>query len=447
MMDKKLWKKSDTLEKQIETFTVGKDRDLDLYLAEFDVLGSLAHITMLESVELLKKDELKILKTELIVILSEIRKGAFVIGEGIEDIHSQIELLLTDRLGDVGKKIHSGRSRNDQVLVDLRLFIRSQIKEIVNEVEILFNLLISLSERYKKVGMPGYTHTQAAMPSSFGLWFSAFAESFVDDLEQVNAAYKIINKNPLGSAAGYGSSFPLNRQMTTDLLGFEVMNYNAIYAQVGRGKSERVTSQAIASLAETCGRMASDIILFVSQNFNFLSFPDTLVTGSSIMPHKKNPDLFEILRAKCNRLKALPNEIMMITANLTTGYHRDLQLIKESFLPGLFNIQECLKILHFAMQHVTVREDILKDNMYQSVFSVEAINNLVVEEGLSFREAYHRVAREIESGEFKPPANTVYKHEGSIENLCNEKIVDEMQRVVNEFNFEKADRALVNLAG
>ncbi len=445
MTNKKLWKKSDTLEEQIELFTVGKDRDLDLFLAEFDIIGSIAHITMLETVGLLTEHELKVLKKELIGILDEVRKETFVIEEDVEDIHSQIELLLTGRLGEVGKKIHSGRSRNDQILLDLRLFIRSQTKGIVQETESLFNLLISLSERYKKVGMPGYTHTQAAMPSSFGLWFSAFAESLIDDLEQLYAAYKIINKNPLGSAAGYGSSFPLNRQLTTDLLGFDVMNYNAIYAQVGRGKSERVTSQAIASLAETCGRMASDVILFMSQNFNFLSFPDTLITGSSIMPHKKNPDLFEILRAKCNRLKALPNEMLMITTNLITGYHRDLQLIKESFIPAVFEIIECLKILHFAMLHVQVRHDILEDDMYLSVFSVEAINHLV-EQGIPFREAYHQVAKEIESGKFKSPAKTVYKHEGSIENLCNEKIVEEMQRVLIEFDFDKADKALEKLS-
>jgi len=444
MNDKKLWKKYDSLGQQIEQFTVGKDRDLDLHLAEFDVLGSIAHISMLESVGLLSSDELQVLKSELIVILNEIKKGTFAIGDGVEDIHSQIELLLTERLGEVGKKIHSGRSRNDQVLVDLRLFIRSQIKEIVGAVKNLFDLFISLSERYKKVGMPGYTHTQAAMPSSFGLWFSAFAESLIDDLEQLSAVYRIINKNPLGSAAGYGSSFPLNRQMTTDLLGFEVMNYNAIYAQVGRGKTERLTSQAIASFAETCSRMASDIILFMSQNFNFLSFPDTLITGSSIMPHKKNPDLFEILRAKCNRLKALPNEMMMITSNLITGYHRDLQLIKESFIPALFEIQECLRILHFALLHVQVRQDILDDKIYQSVFSVEAINHLV-KQGLPFREAYHLVAKEIEEGKFNPPEETSYSHEGSIENLCNDNIVDEMQRVINEFNFEKAEKALEQL--
>ncbi len=443
-MKKKLWEKETKLEKSIEKFTIGRDRDLDMYLAEFDVIGSIAHITMLHSVDLLTRDELQELKDGLMELYDEIRDGNFKIEEGVEDIHSQIELVLTERIGTVGKKIHSGRSRNDQVLLDLRMFIRREIKDIVNGSAELFNELIVLSERHKEVGMPGYTHTQAAMPSSFGLWFAAYAESLVDDLIQMSAAYKIVNKNPLGSAAGYGSSFPLNRKMTTELLGFDDMNYNSMYAQIGRGKSERITSQSVASLADTCARIATDIILFISPNYDFISFPDNMTTGSSIMPHKKNPDLFELIRAKCNRLKVLPNEIMVITTNLMSGYHRDMQIIKESFIPAIFEIKDCLQILAQAIKNIKVRDNILKEEKYLNIFSVEEINRLVMQ-GIPFREAYEKVAAAIESGTFTKPNDMSYTHEGSIGNLGNKQIKLAMNNVLNSFDFEKADHALDKL--
>jgi argininosuccinate lyase len=443
-MKKKLWEKETKLDKGIEGFTIGRDKDLDMYLAEFDVVGSIAHITMLHSVDLLTSDELQALKKGLVEIYYEISDKNFKIEEGIEDIHSQIELVLTERLGNIGKKIHSGRSRNDQVLLDLRLFMRREIKKIVNGSVELFNELIIMSERYKAVGMPGYTHTQAAMPSSFGMWFAAFAESLVDDLIQLSAAYKIVNKNPLGSAAGYGSSFPLNRKMTTELLGFDDMNYNSMYAQIGRGKSERITSQSVASLADTCARIATDIILFISPNYNFISFPDEMTTGSSIMPHKKNPDLFELIRAKCNRMKVLPNEIMMITANLMSGYHRDLQIIKENFIPAIFEIKDCLQMLSHALKNIKVRDNILKEEKYSNIFSVEEINRLVMQ-GMPFREAYDKVAAVIESGQFKKPIEMSYTHEGSIGNLCNKQIKVAMNKVLSSFDFDKADHALDKL--
>ena len=443
-MKKKLWEKETKLDKGIEGFTIGRDNDLDMYLAEFDVVGSIAHITMLHSVDLLTSDELQALKKGLVEIYYEISDKNFKIEEGIEDIHSQIELVLTERLGNIGKKIHSGRSRNDQVLLDLRLFMRREIKKIVNGSVELFNELIIMSERYKAVGMPGYTHTQAAMPSSFGMWFAAFAESLVDDLIQLSAAYKIVNKNPLGSAAGYGSSFPLNRKMTTELLGFDDMNYNSMYAQIGRGKSERITSQSVASLADTCARIATDIILFISPNYNFISFPDEMTTGSSIMPHKKNPDLFELIRAKCNRMKVLPNEIMMITANLMSGYHRDLQIIKENFIPAIFEIKDCLQMLSHALKNIKVRDNILKEEKYSNIFSVEEINRLVMQ-GMPFREAYDKVAAVIESGQFKKPIEMSYTHEGSIGNLCNKQIKVAMNKVLSSFDFDKADHALDKL--
>jgi argininosuccinate lyase len=443
-MKKKLWEKETKLNKSIERFTIGRDNDLDMYLAEFDVVGSIAHIMMLNSVDLLTRDELQALKKGLLEIYDEISHDNFKIEEGVEDIHSQIELVLTERIGNVGKKIHSGRSRNDQVLLDLRMFIRREIRDIVKGSAELFNELIILSERYKAVGMPGYTHTQAAMPSSFGMWFAAFAESLVDDLIQLSATYKIVNKNPLGSAAGYGSSFPLNRKMTTELLGFDDMNYNSIYAQIGRGKSERITSQSVASLADTCARIATDIILFISPNYDFISFPDDMTTGSSIMPHKKNPDLFELVRAKCNRLKVLPNEIMMITTNLMSGYHRDLQIIKESFIPAIFEIKDCLQILSHALKNIRVRDNILKEEKYLNIFSVEEINRLVIQ-GMPFREAYEKVAAAIESGTFKKPNKMSYTHEGSIGYLCNKQIILAMNNVLNSFDFDKADQALDKL--
>jgi len=444
MSAKKLWKKKGLLDPQIDIFTVGRDREFDLSLAEFDVLGSIAHIRMLSAVQLLTAEECAQLKNELVTIYHRMKSATFKIEEGVEDIHSQIEFLLTEKLGEMGKKIHSGRSRNDQVLLDIRLFSRHQLEKIAHLSRDLFDLLLSLSEKYKDIGMPGYTHMQAAMPSSFGLWFASFAESLTDDLIQLAAAFRIINKNPLGSAAGYGSSFPLNRQITTELLGFESMNYNSIYAQAGRGKSERVILQALASLAETCGRMAADIILFMSQNFNFVSFPDTLVTGSSIMPHKKNPDVFEILRAKCNRLKSLPGQVMLIMANLTSGYHRDLQVIKEILIPAFRETQDCLQILHLVLAKIQVNENILTDTRYRDIFSVEEINRLV-EKGRPFREAYRIVAQQIEEGTFKRPAAVSYTHEGSIGNLSNERIKEEMQKVMNGFGFDLINTKLEDL--
>jgi len=440
----KLWDKGTQTEKWVEKFTVGNDRELDMHLAASDVLGSIAHITMLETIDLLTADELSQLKKGLQQIYKEVQEGKFKIEDDIEDIHSQVELLLTQRLGDMGKKIHSGRSRNDQVLLDMRLFIRETIEQICTEVKNLFDELVVLSDKHKDVLLPGYTHLQIAMPSSFGLWFGAYAESLVDDLTQLSAAYKVINKNPLGSAAGYGSSFPLNRTLTTELLGFEDLSYNVVYAQMGRGKSERVVSQAIASIAETVGRMSMDITLFMSQNFGFVSFPDSLTTGSSIMPHKKNPDLFEILRARCNRLKALPNQIMMILANLPSGYHRDLQLIKENFLPSLFEIQECVKVLHYSMKQIKVNTNILDDEKYTYLFTVDAVNDLV-KNGIPFREAYKKVGLEIEAGKFTKPEKVDHTHEGSIGNLSNDKISDLMNETMKLFNFEKYKNALAAL--
>ncbi len=385
-----------------------------------------------------------ILKKGLSSIFKESRAGRFRINDGGEDGHSQVEILLTEQLGEVGKKIHSGRSRNDQVLLDMRLFIREQLELMTSAIMDLFNQLIMLSNRNKEILLPGYTHLQIAMPSSFGLWFAAYAESLVDDMLQLQAAYKIINKNPLGSAAGYGSTFPLKRSMTTKLLGFDDLNYNVVYAQMGRGRSERIVSQAMASLAETMGKLAMDITLFMSQNFNFISFPDSLVTGSSIMPHKKNPDLFEILRGRCNRLKTLPNEIMMITANLPSGYHRDLQLVKENFLPALFEITDCVKILTFALKEISVNKNILDDPKYANLFTVEAVNELVIK-GMPFRDAYKTIAEKVENGDFKRPAETEYSHEGSIGNLCNEQIESAMKAVLDSFDFEKINRALTDL--
>jgi len=441
---KKLWQKSASLDEKIEQFTVGQDRELDLHLAEFDVIGSLAHITMLHSIELLTKEEFVQLRKGLLQIHKEIKQNKFSIGEGIEDVHSQVELLLTERLGDLGKKIHSGRSRNDQILLDMRLFLRSFINTLVKDINALFELLIDLSELHKDVLLPGYTHMQVAMPSSFGLWFAAFAESLVDDIIQLQTAYKIVNKNPLGSAAGYGSSFPLNRTLTTELLGFDDLNYNSVYAQMGRGKTERIVSQAIASVAETIGKMADDIILYMSQNFTFISFPDSLTTGSSIMPHKKNPDVFEIMRARCNQLKALPNEIVMLTTNLNSGYHRDLQIVKERFIPALFEMKDCLNILHYSLEQIEVNADILKDKRYENLFSVEAVNQLVLN-GMPFRDAYLQVAQDAKDGQFKKPEKVDYVHEGSIGNLCNDKIKSGMQKVMLGFDFKKSDFAVKSI--
>lgn len=423
----KLWHKDISVHEEIDKFTVGMDRELDLLLARYDVLGSLAHISMLTSVGLLKQNELEILSKELSNIHKEIEGGNFKIEEGVEDVHSQVELMLTSRLGDIGKKIHSGRSRNDQVLLDLKLFMRAEVLEIVELVQQLFDRYIFLSNQYKDVLLPGYTHLQVAMPSSFGLWFGAYAESLADDLAILKTAYEIVNRNPLGSAAGYGSSFPLNRQMTSDLLGFESMNYNVVYAQMGRGKAEKVLANAMATIAETIGKFSMDVCLYMGQNHGFIGFPVEYTTGSSIMPHKKNPDVFELIRARSNKLKALPNEIAMITTNLPSGYHRDLQLIKESFMPAFSNLKSCLYMTRFMLEKVNVREDIIKEDRYKYMFSVELVNQLVLE-GMPFRDAYVEVGRRIEKGEFEVPSKLAHTHEGSLGNLCNDKIAERFQQ-------------------
>ncbi len=440
----KLWQKDTQVNQEIERFTVGKDREMDLFLAPFDVLGSLAHTAMLAEIGLLEKSEKEILHVELKKIYAEIQRGNFKIEDGVEDVHSQVELLLTQRLGDVGKKIHSGRSRNDQVLVDLKLFTRHAIKETVEEAKTLFDLLIQLSNTYKNHQLPGYTHFQLAMPSSFGLWFGAYAESLVDDMHMLQAAYRIANKNPLGSAAGYGSSFPLKRQMTTDLLGFESLNYNVVYAQMGRGKTERNVSSAIASLAATVGKLAMDVTLYMNQNFGFITFPAELTTGSSIMPHKKNPDVFELIRAKCNKLQALPNEIAMITANLPSGYHRDLQLIKESFVPAFFDIMDCIHLTKFMLSKIEIQKDILKDDKYKYLFSVDVVNDLV-NKGTPFRDAYKQVGTSIDNGTFKPIYDIKHTHEGSIGNLMNAEITSMMKKILAGFEFSNVDTAVEKL--
>ena len=436
----KLWQKATAVKQEVEEFTVGKDRELDLLLAPFDVLGSLAHTRMLHSINLLTAEELSQVQQELKNIYGEITDGKFTIEEGVEDVHSQVELLLTRRIGDAGKKIHSGRSRNDQVLLDLKLFIRSEIQQTVKQIRELFDQLIALSEAHKNKLLPGYTHLQIAMPSSFGLWFGAYAESLVDDLLLLQAAYKISNKNPLGSAAGYGSSFPLNRQLTTDLLGFDSLNYNVVYAQMGRGKTERNVSSALASVAGTLAKLAMDACLYMNQNFGFISLPEELTTGSSIMPHKKNPDVFEIIRGKCNKLQALPNEIALITGNLPSGYHRDLQVVKESFLPAFQELQSCLGMMKYMLQNIIVKDDILKDKKYGYLFSVEVVNNEVLQ-GVPFREAYKKVGSAIADGSFTPPATVNHTHEGSIGNLNNENIIQLMNEVMLGFNFQQVVKA------
>ncbi|MES2873139.1 MAG: argininosuccinate lyase, partial [Bacteroidota bacterium] len=417
----KLWQKNTSTEKSVDKFTVGKDREMDTLLAPFDVLGSLAHTKMLESIGLMEKADLVQIQKELKNIYREIQNGNFVIEPSVEDVHSQVEFLLTQRIGEAGKKIHSGRSRNDQVLVDLKLFFRSEIRRLVNNTEILFNQLIAQSEEHKEKLLPGYTHLQIAMPSSFGLWFGAYAESLGDDMELMLAAWKVCNKNPLGSAAGYGSSFPLNRTMTTELLGFDSLNYNVVYAQMGRGKTERILAQAMSSIAATLAKLAMDACLFINQNFAFISFPDELTTGSSIMPHKKNPDVFELIRARCNKIQALPNEIALMTTNLPSGYHRDLQLLKENLFPAFLSLNECIEMTAFMLQSIRIKEDILKDEKYAYLFSVEAVNAEVLK-GVPFREAYKNVGLAIEKGEFKAPSMVNHTHEGSIGNLCNEEI-------------------------
>lgn len=437
----KLWQKDKAALAAVEQFTVGRDREMDAYLAPFDVQGSLAHIAMLESIGLLEKEDLSVLQQELKNIYREILDGNFKLEDGVEDIHSQVELLLTRRLGESGKKIHSGRSRNDQVLVDLKLFLRSELESIVTETKLLFDLLQQQSEKYKAHLLPGYTHLQIAMPSSFGLWFGAYAESLVDDLTMLHGAYTVVNKNPLGSAAGYGSSFPLNRTMTTELLGFETLNYNVVYAQMGRGKTEKLVAFALAGIAATLSKMAMDACLFMNQNFGFISFPDELTTGSSIMPHKKNPDVWELIRSHTNKLQALPNEIAMMTVNLPSGYHRDLQLLKENLFPAFTTLRNCLQMSRLMLENIRIKEDILKDEKYQYLFSVEVVNRLVLE-GTPFREAYKQVGHDIENGVFKPDTNIQHTHEGSIGNLCTAEIASQMEAVIKQFPFEKVHKAI-----
>lgn len=440
----KIWQKNIEVNKGIETFTVGKDRELDLQMAAFDVLGSLAHVQMLASIDLLTATELAEVQVALKVIYKEIEEGKFTIEDSVEDVHSQVEWLLTQRIGEAGKKIHSGRSRNDQVLVDLKLYFRSCIQEIVENTSTLFNQLILLSNTHKDKLLPGYTHLQIAMPSSFGLWFGAYGEGLVDDMEIMLAAYKVCNKNPLGSAAGYGSTFPLNRTMTTELLGFEKLNYNVVYAQMGRGKTERILGQAMANVAATLAKMAMDVCLFINQNFGFISFPDELTTGSSIMPHKKNPDVFELIRSRCNKIQALPNEIAMMTTNLPSGYHRDLQLLKENLFPAITSLNECLEMTTFMLQNITVKDNILDDKKYDYLFSVDAVNELALS-GTPFREAYKIVGETIDSGTFTPNKSVKHTHEGSIGNLCNDEISEMMNELLAQFKFEKVEEAINKL--
>lgn len=439
-MAQKLWEKNVQVDQEVDRFTVGKDREMDLYLAKYDVLGSMAHITMLESIGLLTAEELQTLLAALRQIYAVAERGEFVIEEGIEDVHSQVELMLTRSLGDMGKKIHSGRSRNDQVLLDLKLFTRAQIQELVTAVTDLFEVLIAQSNRYQAVLMPGYTHLQVAMPSSFGLWFGAYAESLVDDLQLLQAAYRVCNRNPLGSAAGYGSSFPLNRQLTTDLLGFDSLDYNVVYAQMGRGKMERTVAFAMAGIAATLSKLAFDACLFNSQNFGFIKLPDQFTTGSSIMPHKKNPDVFELTRAKCNKIQGLPQQITLICNNLPSGYFRDLQMIKEVFLPAFDELQDCLRMVTHMMRELKVNEHILDDARYALMFSVEEVNRRVLA-GVPFRDAYKQVGLEIEAGQFQPDKQVAHTHEGSIGNLCNDQIAQMMQTVVKGFGFERMNEA------
>lgn len=440
----KLWQKDKASLKEVELFTVGKDREMDMYLAAFDVLGSLAHTEMLESVGLLTKAELSQLQIELKAIYQQIKNGDFKLQDDVEDIHSQVELLLTQKLGDTGKKIHSARSRNDQVLVDVKLFLRNELEELVHTIQPFFELLQSQSEKYKNDLLPGYTHLQLAMPSSFGLWFGAYAESLVDDVTTIKAAYEVVNKNPLGSAAGYGSSFPINRQMTTQLLGFADLNYNVVYAQMGRGKAERIVAQALANVADTLARLSMDACLYLNQNFGFISFPAELTTGSSIMPHKKNPDVFELIRSHCNRIKALPNEIMLMTTNLPSGYHRDLQLLKEHLFPAFKTLRDCIEIAGLMLSNIQVKENILQDEKYKYLFSVEEVNKLV-NNGMPFRDAYKQVGVDIEAGNFSYTTEIKHSHEGSIGNLCTEEIKEQMNKVTQSFPFEKVATAISKL--
>ncbi len=445
-MAAKLWEKNVQMTAEIERFTVGRDREMDLYLAKHDVLGSMAHTTMLETIGLLTAQELEQILAELKNIYATAERGEFVIEDGVEDVHSQVELMLTRRLGDVGKKIHSGRSRNDQVLLDLKLFTRTQLHEIAEEVYNLFEELIVQSNRYKDVLMPGYTHLQIAMPSSFGLWFGAYAESLADDMLFLQAAYRLCNRNPLGSAAGYGSSFPLNRTLTTQLLGFDSMNYNVVYAQMGRGKMERNVAFALASIAGTIAKLAFDACMFNSQNFGFVKLPADCTTGSSIMPHKKNPDVFELTRAKCNKIQSLPQQVVLIMNNLPSGYFRDLQIIKEVFLPAFQELKDCLQMTAYIVNRIEVNEHILDDPKYDFIFSVEEVNRLAAS-GMPFRDAYKKVGLDIEAGHFQPCKEVHHTHEGSIGNLCNEQIQALMKQNMEGFHFEKVQEAERKLLG
>ncbi|WP_353130903.1 argininosuccinate lyase [Parapedobacter pyrenivorans] len=440
----KIWQKNTDVNSFVEAFTVGNDRVLDLELASADILGSLAHTRMLHHIGLLDSTDLASVQAGLKALYREVEAGLFVIEDGVEDVHSQVELLLTKRIGEAGKKIHSGRSRNDQVLVDLKLFFRVEIESLVKSTQVLFDRLMTLSEQHKAVLLPGYTHLQIAMPSSFGLWFGAYAESLVDDLAVLQAAWKVCNKNPLGSAAGYGSSFPLNRRMTTELLGFDDLNYNVVYAQMGRGKTERILAQGMSAIAATLARFAMDVCLYINQNFGFISFPDHLTTGSSIMPHKKNPDVFELVRGRCNKIQALPNEIALMTTNLPSGYHRDLQLLKENLFPAFRSLNECLEITTFMLEHIRIKEGILDDPKYDYLFSVEVVNDEVLK-GVPFREAYRNIGLAIEAGTFKPQKAVNHNHEGSIGNLCNSEIRQAFGQAVGGFGFDRVHEALSKL--
>lgn len=442
----KLWQKNNSSagESKVEQFTVGRDREMDLHLAAFDVMGSLAHIEMLESIGLLTKEEWLQLQAELKTIYADIQKGGFTLQDDVEDIHSQVELLLTQRLGDVGKKIHSARSRNDQVLVDIKLFLRNELEELILAIQPFFELLQAQSEKYRDYLLPGYTHLQLAMPSSFGLWFGAYAESLVDDTITLRAAYEVVNKNPLGSAAGYGSSFPVNRTLTTKLLGFDDLNYNVVYAQMGRGKAERIVAQSLANVADTLARLSMDACLYLNQNFGFISFPASLTTGSSIMPHKKNPDVFELIRSHCNRIKALPNEIMLMTTNLPSGYHRDLQLLKEHLFPSFQTLKDCMEMAGMMLSGIEVKKDILSDEKYKYLFSVEEVNKLV-NAGLPFRDAYKKVGLDIEAGTFRYDPAIRHTHEGSTGNLCTAEIKQQMSKAVQSFPFASVRAAIGRL--
>jgi argininosuccinate lyase len=440
----KLWEKETKVSEIVERYTVGRDLEFDIQLAPFDVLGSLAHTEMLSTIGLLETEEKEQIHQELKAIYADIVAGDFAMREGVEDIHSQVELMLTERLGAIGKKIHSGRSRNDQVLVDLKLFMRQEIKEIVEGTDALFSRLTSLSDQYKDVLMPGYTHMQVAMPSSFGLWFGAYAESLVDDLYMMKAAYKVVNKNPLGSGAGFGSSFPLNRTLTTQLLGFEDLNYNVVYAMMGRGKAERSLAMGMAAIGATLAKFAMDICLYMGQDFGFLSFPDELTTGSSIMPHKKNPDVFELMRGKCNRIQALPNDIALMTANLPVGYHREMQLIKEVLFPAIQDLKDCLFMADFMLQKVRINEDLILKEKYKYLFSVEETNKLVLQ-AVPFRDAYKQIGLAIERGDFEPERSVNHSHEGSIGQLNLDEIRQMMQTSLNSFRFEKWEQAIDDL--